>query len=1224
MNMNSKRLCSYVLVAAMAASSIPSVAFADKLPSNQVIQDMTDQMVTDDNNVMNGPTESSTANGNESTPSSNSEIQTEDALKAAIEAATAEATTIQLGTNITVSSTLSIPSGKTIVLDLNGHTLDAATDINVVDNRGNLTVKNGTISTIENPGNGVAVNLNAGATLTVDQDSGSTTTLIGRSGIYNNGGTVTVNGGNIQSYNRNAYWGSSTSTLTVNDGNFTSPGTSSMGRAISTEGDAYIYGGTFYSSGSSGAGDNYMNAIGAFYETSYVVINPAEGKTVSVTSDTDYAVSSRYGATVDIYDGTFACNGDRTDILNIDEEYDDTINIYGGTFKHEPYAEYLADNRMVTQQSNGSYVVETVGEATSTTVNTYEELEEALSGSIAQPQNITLGQSLTIPSGADITLPSTYTLTIPANTTLTVDGILSLEGTATNAGTLSVSDNGFIEYPLHLKNTGTITDFPQIENGVCSISTPMQLQWLSCMVEWNNDSIPEKIALTSNITLPDVTFTPIGNSSFYHNSTFDGKNHTINNLNIVVTSEYQGGFFGNICDATIMNLTLNGNSTNSTSSYIGALAGYMEGSCTVQNVAIQNYTISSNISYGVGGFVGQIAGEADDTVEFINCSSNANITGYANVGGIWGTSTGSQGKINIYNCTLAGNINTISVNGAICGGYAASAPVTVIGLDDTELTRSGVTKDSLLSYTTATNDLDHADASDYKAVYKNGAWAATAPTTATADVNGIPYTSFAEAVQTAQSGDTVNVSSAMTIDEPVTIDKDIHVTGLDQLILDASGSLSISSGTYDSNPSEYLAEGCKVRQNGTEYTVIPAGVYTITFDANGGTCVTTSADTDADSHLSTLPTPTRDGYTFNGWFTAAEGGDLITTETTFSADTTLYAQWTAVPPSVDPDPEPTPEPSPSPDPTPEPEQPEDSETTVTNPDGSTTTTITKEDGSSSVTNESVDGKVEAEVTLSQEALDAAEGPVTLPMPEVDATTDLETAPKITVSHPDKDSVKVEVPVNNVTTGTVAVLVNEDGSETIIKDTVITENGITVSLSDGQTIKVIDNSKTFSDVADNYWGASAIDFATSRELFVGTSDDEFSPEAGMTRAMVWTVLARYEGANATTAPGEAWYEFGREWAMENGISDGTMHDQTITREQLAAMLYRYVGSPEVSGSIGHFADAASVNSWAKDAMIWAVQNGLIVGMGDNALNPQGTATRTQVAAILQRFIEMRMA
>lgn len=349
-----------------------------------------------------------------------------------------------------------------------------------------------------------------------------------------------------------------------------------------------------------------------------------------------------------------------------------------------------------------------------------------------------------------------------------------------------------------------------------------------------------------------------------------------------------------------------------------------------------------------------------------------------------------------------------------------------------------------------------------------------------------------------------------------------------------------------------------------------------------------------------------------------------TAETGFVYTVTAIPDEPVTPPVVNPDPEPTPDPSPSPDPTPEPEQPEDSETTVTNPDGSTTTTITKGDGSSSVTNESVDGKVEAEVTLSQEALDAAEGSVTLPMPEVDATRDLETAPEITVSHPDKDSVKVEVPVNNVTTGTVAVLANEDGSETIIKDTVMTESGIAVSLSDGQTIKVIDNSKTFSDVADNYWGASAIDFATSRELFVGTSDDEFSPEAGMTRAMVWTVLARYEGANATTAPGEAWYEFGREWAMENGISDGTMHDQTITREQLAAMLYRYVGSPEVSGSIGHFSDAESVNSWARDAMIWAVQNGLIVGMGDNTLEPQGTATRTQVAAILQRFIEMRMA
>ena len=246
------------------------------------------------------------------------------------------------------------------------------------------------------------------------------------------------------------------------------------------------------------------------------------------------------------------------------------------------------------------------------------------------------------------------------------------------------------------------------------------------------------------------------------------------------------------------------------------------------------------------------------------------------------------------------------------------------------------------------------------------------------------------------------------------------------------------------------------------------------------------------------------------------------------------------------------------------------------------------------------------------------------MPELSVTTDKSEAPTVTVNLPSKDATKVEVPVKDVTPGTVAILVHPDGTEEVIKDTVTSAGGITVALSDGATIKVVDNSKSFNDVSANHWGASAIDFATSRELFAGTGANEFSPEGKMTRAMIWSVLARYEGADIPGGTGSEWYAGPQQWAIDNGISDGTMANSSMTREQLAAMLYRYVGSPAVSGTVGDFADASSVSSWASDAMVWAVQQGLIAGMDEDTLNPQGTATRTQVAAILQRFIENKMA
>ena len=485
---------------------------------------------------------------------------------------------------------------------------------------------------------------------------------------------------------------------------------------------------------------------------------------------------------------------------------------------------------------------------------------------------------------------------------------------------------------------------------------------------------------------------------------------------------------------------------------------------------------------------------------------------------------------------------------------------------------------------------------------------------------------FEKALTDAANGDTIQVTAAETLTSALTIDKAVTVTGFANLTVGGSASLSISAGTYDADPGKYVAQGCKVRtlDNG-QFEVVAVNTFTITFDANGGVCDTNSADTNAEGKLTNLPTPTRDGYTFDGWFTEATGGEKVTTSTTFSENATLYAQWSkdssgdsGVTPTPDPD-------KPGDDNNTDNDGSTGSEDTVTNPDGSTTTSITKEDGSSSTTTVGTDGKVESNVTVSEEAVSNADGAaVALPIPEVPVTTDKAVAPTITVNLPSKEATKVEVPVKDVTPGTVAVLVDADGNETVIKDTVQSENGITIELTDGATIKVVDNSKSFDDVTSDYWGASAIDFATSRELFAGTGENTFSPEDDMTRAMIWSVLARYEGADTSGASGDEWYAGPQEWAIENGISDGTYPNTAMTREQFAAMLYRYSGSPAVEGTVGDYSDADSISSWAKDAMTWAVQEGLIAGMDEDTLNPQGTATRTQVAAILQRFIENKMA
>ena len=299
---------------------------------------------------------------------------------------------------------------------------------------------------------------------------------------------------------------------------------------------------------------------------------------------------------------------------------------------------------------------------------------------------------------------------------------------------------------------------------------------------------------------------------------------------------------------------------------------------------------------------------------------------------------------------------------------------------------------------------------------------------------------------------------------------------------------------------------------------------------------------------------------------------------------------------------------------------------VENTDGSSKTTVDNKDGSGSVTLVDENGQVVSEATLSQSAVAAAQEKgeaVALPMPEVPITTDRETAPTVTVDLPVGGSVKVEIPVEDVTAGTVAVLVKSNGDEEIIKTSVTTGNGVTVTLNNGDTVKIVDNSRDFADVPDNYWGAEAVDFAVSRELFAGTSATTFAPDTAMTRAMIVTVLARFEGVD--TATGSTWYEAGQQWAMENGVSDGTNLDGSLTREQLATMLYRYAQSAGIDTAQGgmairEYADFEQISGYAAEAMTWAVNTGIINGTSSTTLSPQGPATRAQVATILMRFIE----
>lgn len=162
-------------------------------------------------------------------------------------------------------------------------------------------------------------------------------------------------------------------------------------------------------------------------------------------------------------------------------------------------------------------------------------------------------------------------------------------------------------------------------------------------------------------------------------------------------------------------------------------------------------------------------------------------------------------------------------------------------------------------------------------------------------------------------------------------------------------------------------------------------------------------------------------------------------------------------------------------------------------------------------------------------------------------------------------------------------------------------------------------KTFDDVHDvGHWSEPFVDYVVARGLFSGTGEDTFHPDNELTRGMVMTVLAAY--FDVDMAGGSTWYEKAMEWAVANGISDGTNPNSNITREQLAVMLWRAADSPVVEYDLSDFNDTHEISAWAKQAMAWAVKNDIMHGRGNGILDPKGLATRAEAAVMLMQFCE----
>ena len=301
--------------------------------------------------------------------------------------------------------------------------------------------------------------------------------------------------------------------------------------------------------------------------------------------------------------------------------------------------------------------------------------------------------------------------------------------------------------------------------------------------------------------------------------------------------------------------------------------------------------------------------------------------------------------------------------------------------------------------------------------------------------------------------------------------------------------------------------------------------------------------------------------------------------------------------------------------------------TTTGKDGSVSKTESKPDGSSVTENKAADGstgtvktdkngQTEAAAKVSAKAVEDAKknGEAVKAPVEVKASHNSSTAPTVKVELPKgTGETKVEIPVSNVKSGTVAVLVHPDGTEELLKDSIPTEDGIQLTVDGSATVKIVDNSKDFIDTR-NHWAREEIDFVSARGLVNGMTDTIYAPNNSTTRAQLWTILARQNDAELTG--GATWYEKAQNWAKDKGVSDGANPNAAINRAQMVTMLWRTMGQPTAGGT-ANFTDVPA-DSYYASAVAWAVENGITDGVGDGRFDPAATCTRAQIAAFLARL------
>ena len=303
--------------------------------------------------------------------------------------------------------------------------------------------------------------------------------------------------------------------------------------------------------------------------------------------------------------------------------------------------------------------------------------------------------------------------------------------------------------------------------------------------------------------------------------------------------------------------------------------------------------------------------------------------------------------------------------------------------------------------------------------------------------------------------------------------------------------------------------------------------------------------------------------------------------------------------------------------------------TTRNTDGSVTTVETKKNGTVTETTKTADGTTgtvvtakngtitEVKASISSSAAKEAfknHETVTLPV-EVPAAGSTKNAPAVDITVPKGTGlVRVEIPVEDVTPGTVAVIVKADGTEEIVSTSMVTENGIALTLTGSTTVKIIDNAKSFTDVPASNVFYSEVCSLSAREIMIGTTGEKFDLYGSVTLNQLSNVAGRITGAVDVKD-----YNGGIAWGQANGLKTG---NASATRGDMLSALYNAAGSPAVedTSSLSKLKDASAIPDDMKTAAAWALQNGVLKGTADGKANLSANVTRGQACALAGRTLK----